>query len=79
MALTAQEKGLEIILDLAGVEDSLIKSDPGRIRQILTNLLGNAIKFTEEGGVELAVSLTLTDVSTCLLSVKVSDTGIGIS
>jgi len=81
MALTAQEKGLEIILDLAGVEDSLIKSDPGRIRQILTNLLGNAIKFTHHGEIVIKAKLIpdkLNNGNQLTLQCSISDTGIGI-
>ena len=81
MALPAQEKGLEIILDLAGIEDSLIKSDPGRIRQILTNLLGNAIKFTHHGEIVIKAKLipdTLNNGDKLTLQCSISDTGIGI-
>ena len=81
MALTAQEKGLEIILDLAGIEDSMIKSDPGRIRQILTNLLGNAIKFTHHGEIVIKAKLiadTMNNEGKLTLQCSISDTGIGI-
>jgi two-component system sensor histidine kinase/response regulator len=81
MALTTQEKGLEIILDLTGIEDSMIKSDPGRIRQILTNLLGNAIKFTNHSEIVITVKL-ITKKSNygdeLILHCRISDTGIGI-
>jgi signal transduction histidine kinase/CheY-like chemotaxis protein len=81
MALPAQEKGLEIILDLAGIEDSMIKSDPGRIRQILTNLLGNAIKFTHHGEIVIKAELnadTQNNEGKLTLQCSISDTGIGI-
>jgi signal transduction histidine kinase/CheY-like chemotaxis protein len=76
--INASKKGL-YLHDHSNLGVDWVIGDPTRIRQVIENLLGNAIKFTEEGGLELAVSLTLTDVSTCLLTVKVSDTGIGIS
>jgi len=81
MALPAQEKGLEIILDLAGIEDSMIKSDPGRIRQILTNLLGNAIKFTHHGEIVIKARLItdpMNQEGKLTLQCSISDTGIGI-
>jgi signal transduction histidine kinase/CheY-like chemotaxis protein len=81
MALPAQEKGLEIILDLAGIEDSMVKSDPGRIRQILTNLLSNAIKFTHHGEIVIKAKLiadTKNNEGKLTLQCSISDTGIGI-
>ncbi|MEH6384765.1 MAG: response regulator [Colwellia sp.] len=81
MALPAQEKGLEIVLDLAGIEDSMIKSDPGRIRQILTNLLGNAIKFTHHGEIVIKAKLITENMNNdkkLILQCSISDTGIGI-
>ncbi|MCW8932480.1 MAG: response regulator, partial [Gammaproteobacteria bacterium] len=82
MALHAQEKGLEIILDIKDIEHSMVKGDPSRIRQILTNLVSNAIKFTHSGEIIISVSLTssnFTDSKNHLkMNCKVSDTGIGI-
>ncbi|MET1257132.1 response regulator [Aliikangiella maris] len=79
MALKAQQKGLEIILDITQVEESMIKGDPGRIRQILTNLVGNAIKFTDSGEILIRASLEKSDDEYLTLTCLVSDTGIGIS
>ena len=80
MALQAQEKNIELVLDLIPIEHPIIKSDPSRLRQILTNLLANAIKFTEAG--EIVVSVELLPDSSCggshSLHCKISDTGIGI-
>ncbi|NJK99316.1 MAG: response regulator [Spirulinaceae cyanobacterium SM2_1_0] len=77
MALRAQEKGLELILDLSGLTQAWVKGDPGRLRQIVTNLVGNAIKFTEQG--EVLIECGLQTVKTGVtLTVAVSDTGIGI-
>jgi len=80
MALQVNEKNLEIILDTSHIEHSMIKSDPGRIRQILTNLVGNAIKFTEQGEIVIFADLIPDTKSSHLLQLhcKVSDTGIGI-
>ena len=80
MALQAQDKGLEVILDVTGVEHSMVRTDPGRLRQILTNLVGNAIKFTEQGEIIITVKLDEEEPETqqSRLYVKVQDTGIGI-
>nr|MBP7323686.1 response regulator [Deltaproteobacteria bacterium] len=56
-----------------------VSGDPVRFRQILTNLVSNAIKFTEEGEVSVTVQVTEEDASHAVLDVVVSDTGIGIS
>jgi CheY-like chemotaxis protein/HPt (histidine-containing phosphotransfer) domain-containing protein len=72
----AQEKNLGLTLRFVGQMPDTIHSDPLRLRQILLNLMGNAIKFTQVGDVELAVSLE--DVAPPLLKFQVRDTGIGI-
>jgi signal transduction histidine kinase/CheY-like chemotaxis protein/ligand-binding sensor domain-containing protein len=80
MALTAQIKGLELILDTSSIDNEVVKSDPGRIRQVLTNIVGNAIKFTETG--EIVVSVSITPISGegrfLKMDCRVTDTGIGI-
>ncbi|AUM13961.1 response regulator [Ketobacter alkanivorans] len=77
MALKAQEKGLELILDLRGIQVSMVKGDPGRVRQIFTNLVGNAIKFTPQG--EILVRCNITQQNDKLrFESSVQDTGIGI-
>ena len=78
-ALTAHEKGLEFAYYIHHDIPSLIKGDPGRLRQILINLTNNAIKFTERG--EVIVNLTLENETDTHVTVKfiVRDTGIGIS
>lgn len=77
MAIKAQEKNVELILDLTGVKNTMVKGDPSRIRQILTNLVGNAVKFTEKG--EIVIKAMLKEIGErYILKVSVSDTGIGI-
>ena len=58
IALKAQEKGLEFILDLTGINESMVRSDASRLRQILTNLVANAIKFTHSGDITLTATLS---------------------
>lgn len=79
IALSAQRKNVEVILDLTGVQVSSIKSDPGRIRQILTNILSNAIKFTEHGEIVIKAKLETADKDNLLIfCCNIRDTGIGI-
>jgi PAS domain S-box-containing protein len=78
LALRAHQKGLELACHIAlAVPDALI-GDPGRLRQILVNLVGNAIKFTEKGEVIVDVRAESVTVDEVRLHVAVADTGIGI-
>ena len=78
LGLRAHEKGLELACHVpAGVPDALA-GDPGRLRQVLLNLIGNAIKFTDCGEVVVSVSVELTTADEAHLHFVVSDTGIGI-
>ena len=77
LALRAHDKGLELNCGLPANLASLWQGDPLRIRQVLTNLLGNAIKFTEQG--EVSIGVTLLPESPHLLRFEIRDTGIGIS
>jgi two-component system sensor histidine kinase/response regulator len=83
MAVQAGQKNIELILDLAHIKYSMIKSDPDRIRQILTNILGNAIKFTEQGEIVIAIELVPiageTQRNKLRLCCSITDTGIGIA
>lgn len=79
LAPRAQEKGLELILRIAPDTPDTLIGDVGRIRQIVVNLVGNAIKFTHLGEVYVEAYTSKTDSSSLLLNVLVSDTGIGIS
>ena len=76
-ALAAQDKGIEIILDLVAVVPSHFRGDPGRIRQVLTNLLSNAVKFTPQGEIVITAAITAIDKQ-YQLSICVKDSGIGI-
>nr|WP_240700943.1 hybrid sensor histidine kinase/response regulator [Pseudoalteromonas phenolica] len=79
ISLSAQSKGVEMVLDLAELPNQVIQSDPGRIRQVLTNILSNAIKFTEHGEVAIAAKFEHIDEgSSVLLTFQIRDTGIGI-
>ena len=78
LGLTATEKGLELICALPPDLPSEVRGDPIRLRQILINLLGNALKFTPSGHVCCSCSVAQTDGDTCLLRFRVEDTGIGI-
>ncbi len=76
----AQKKGLQFELRIQEPLPEMIFSDPGRLRQILTNLLSNALKFTSQGSVSLQVRARQDhpDVDSTEIEFKVSDTGIGI-
>ena len=72
----AIKKGIDIFLDIDRQLPSHIWGDPGRFRQIITNLLGNAVKFTENGYV--GVTLNASGKNIQMLEISVTDTGIGI-
>lgn len=78
LLLRAAEKGLEIAVRVAPEIPDFLRGDPGRVQQVLVNLLGNAVKFTESGEIFLNVDVeSITDDKVCL-HFSVSDTGIGI-
>jgi len=78
-AVRAERNGLRFLLDVDGLVPRQLRGDPHRLRQILTNLTGNAIKFTAAGEVKLSVSLDEETDSDALLRFTVRDTGIGIA
>ncbi len=78
LALRADEKGLELLCEVAPEVPEAVQGDSSRLRQILVNLVGNALKFTQEGEVALRVSLEAEDNHHRLVHFTVSDTGIGI-
>ena len=75
----AQKKGLAFVLDVPADLPALVQADGKRIRQILLNLLGNAIKFTDAGRVTLSVQAIPADEGRVELRVSVEDTGMGIA
>ena len=79
MALRAQEKGVELISDIPLNMPVMVQGDPGRLRQILINLMGNAVKFTAKGEVVLQVQVKQERGGEVILRFNVIDTGIGIS
>ena len=79
MGLKAYEKGLEFAAVIHHEVPSLLRGDPGRLRQILINLAGNAVKFTHAGEVTLKAVIEEEDPNRALIRFSVSDTGIGIS
>ncbi len=74
----AQEKGLTIELNLAANIPNILLGDPGRLRQIILNLVNNAIKFTNEGGISINVDAQVSGTEKSCLVFSVKDTGIGI-
>lgn len=78
MNVQAREKNLLIIAGIDANVPARLTGDPGRLRQILVNLTGNAIKFTEAGDISVRVSLDSETDSTMLLRFAITDTGIGI-
>jgi signal transduction histidine kinase/DNA-binding response OmpR family regulator len=78
MAIKAQMKGIEVIVDSTALIDESVIGDPSRLKQIISNLLSNAIKFTDQGEISIKVNTTEIDTNHLKLMVNVSDTGIGI-
>ena len=78
LAIRAHEKGLELTALIDREVPSMVRGDPGRLRQVITNLVGNGIKFTERGEVSLRVTVLEQDESNVTLRFAVRDTGIGI-
>ena len=78
MAARAHEKNLELLCSVAQGTPAFLRGDPGRLRQVLNNLTGNAVKFTETGEILINASLIQDNEKKCLIRFVVSDTGIGI-
>ncbi|NMC19827.1 MAG: response regulator [Thermogutta sp.] len=78
LRVKADAKGLPLLLEARPPLPRLIRSDPFRLRQILINLVGNAIKFTDSGSVRLILKAVTSDEGECRLEFDVIDTGIGI-
>ncbi len=78
IAFRAHQKGLELICPANLMEQSWYHADPGRIRQILTNLVGNAIKFTETGEIAVYAEIIERQHDHSVLKFRIRDTGIGL-
>jgi PAS domain S-box-containing protein len=78
LALRVQQKGLELAWRVGPGVPERLNGDMGRLRQVLVNLIGNAVKFTERGEVVVSVEKEAEDVTGMLLHFRVRDTGIGI-
>lgn len=78
LSVRAREKGLKLIRDLPPELPELLVGDPARLRQIVTNLVGNAIKFTERGEVAVSAAIESKDSTSVRLHFAVRDTGVGI-
>jgi len=78
LAEIAQAKGVEVSTRIDHWLPALLRGDPGRIRQVVTNLLGNAIKFTQRGEVAVEIEVLGIEDGQCRIACRVRDTGIGI-
>ena len=78
-AEAAANKGIELVLDVASDVPEVVIGDPGRLRQVLVNLLANAIKFTDTGEVVVRLSRRTSSGPGVAIQFEVSDTGIGLS
>jgi CheY-like chemotaxis protein len=78
-AVRAHEHGLELVADLDPALPALVRGDPTRLRQVLNNLIGNAVKFTQRGEVIVAARLDGRNAGVAQIRFSVRDTGIGIA
>ncbi len=78
LALRAEQKGLELVCHVLPDVPHVAVGDPGRLRQVLVNLIGNAIKFTERGQILVQLEVESTSDDDCVLHYFVSDSGIGV-
>ncbi|MEO5345787.1 MAG: ATP-binding protein [Magnetococcus sp. YQC-9] len=78
MASQAQQKNLELLTDVGTKLPRILLGDPARLRQVLLNLVGNALKFTRKGGVVIQARLSDKTKSPLMVRFSVTDTGIGI-
>jgi PAS domain S-box-containing protein len=79
LKVRATAKGISLATDITPDMPKWLRSDPTRLRQILFNLIGNAVKFTQNGEVVVHASATTTHTDSCELRIDVTDTGIGIA
>jgi PAS domain S-box-containing protein len=78
MAVRADEKGLELLCEVAPEVPEMVRGDSSRLRQIVVNLVGNAIKFTDSGEIAVKVQVESHDGADCICHFTVSDTGMGV-
>jgi signal transduction histidine kinase/CheY-like chemotaxis protein len=78
-AESAHRKGIELVCHIAKEVPPIVKGDPVRLAQVLSNLIGNAIKFTEKGEVVIKANLSETRDDRSIIHFEIKDTGIGIS
>src|SRR5580704_2363689 len=78
LAVRADEKGLELLGEVAPEVPEVVRGDSSRLRQIVVNLVGNAIKFTDRGEIAVKVQVEGTEGSDCICRFTVADTGVGI-
>jgi PAS domain S-box-containing protein len=79
LAVHAFERGVELVYNIEGGVPHTVRGDPGRLRQVLTNLIGNAVKFTHEGEVVVSLATEERHDDKAVVRVAVRDTGIGIA
>src|SRR5437899_1301985 len=79
LAVRAREKHLELTVDVPPDVPQVVRGDPTRVRQVLMNLIGNAIKFTDQGEVDVSAGVLQRDSDGAAVQFRVRDTGIGIS
>jgi two-component system sensor histidine kinase/response regulator len=77
-ALQAAAKGIELIVTLEPDVPVMVRADPGRLRQVVLNLIGNAVKFTHEGYIRIYASVGVNAAGHPTLTIEVTDSGIGI-
>lgn len=78
LALRASQRGLELVYDVSGEIPDRLMGDPGRLRQVLTNLIGNAIKFSEDSVVMLNMKFLKRQSNAVTVRIEIVDQGIGI-
>lgn len=78
LAVSAHQKGLELLVTIAANVPARLVGDPTRLRQVITNLVGNAVKFTVKGEITIAVALEAQNNSNVILRFQIMDTGIGV-
>ena len=79
LALEAEQKGLELICDVEDGVPDFLKGDPGALRQVLTSLLSNAVKYSETGEIAVRVRIITNQTNSMVLGFEVLDHGIGIA